>query len=139
MKMIPNSDQSLVLRTDFSDEAAWKSLCSLIQEPSGEFKFIAYVDFIDDREYEGLTPEHLLKLVPEDTFHSFVFIVDKVALSDHEHPILVVDLSDQPGRTFRVIPSEAWSIQNNLAIANMGFDEFADNADKDGVFRGFRK
>ena len=134
MKMIPNSDQSLVLRTDFSDEATWKAVCSAIEKPVGDFK--AYVDFIDDREYEGLTPDQLLKLVPDDTYHSFVFIVDKVTLSQEEHPVLVVDLSEEPGRTFRVIPSEAWGIQNNLSIANMGFSEFADNADEDGVFRG---
>ncbi len=135
MKMIPNRDQSLVLRTEFSDDAAWKTVCSAIEEPVGAFK--AYVDFIDDREYEGLTPEQLLKLVPEDTYHSFVFMVDKIALSEQEHPVLVVDLSEEPGRTFRVVPSEAWGIQNNLSIANMGFSEFADNVDEDGIFRGF--
>jgi len=65
--------------------------------------------------------------------------VDRVALTDPEHPILVVDLMDQPGRTFRVIPSEAWGVENNLSIANMGFEEFAEAADEDGVFRGFPK
>ena len=44
---------------------------------------------------------------------------------------------DEPGRTFRVIPSEMWSVENNLSIANMDFAEFADAVDEDGVFRGF--
>jgi hypothetical protein len=42
-----------------------------------------------------------------------------------------------PGRTFRVIPSEAWGVENNLSISNMGFAEFADAVDDRGVFRGF--
>jgi hypothetical protein len=29
------------------------------------------------------------------------------------------------------------SIQNNLSIANMDFEEFANSVDDDGVFRGF--
>jgi len=29
------------------------------------------------------------------------------------------------------------SVENNLSIANMDFSEFADNVDKDGIFRGF--
>ena len=50
----------------------------------------------------------------------------------------MVDLWEQPGRTFRVIPTEAWGVQNNLPIANMDFSEFADRVDPDGIFRGFR-
>jgi hypothetical protein len=46
-------------------------------------------------------------------------------------------LYEEPGRTFRVIPSEMWSVENNLSVANMDFYEFADNVDLDGVFRGF--
>jgi hypothetical protein len=76
-------------------------------------------------------------LVPKGSEHSFVFLVDQIALTHPEHPILVVDLSDEPGRTFRVIPAEMWSVENNLAIANMDFDEFAERVDKDGIFRGF--
>jgi hypothetical protein len=69
--------------------------------------------------------------------HTFLFVADCVALSDREQPILAVDLHHEPGRAFRVIPSAAWGIENNLSIANMDFFEFADSADPDGVFRGF--
>jgi len=51
--------------------------------------------------------------------------------------VLVVDLYDEPGRSFRVVPQEAWSVENNLSISNMDFEEFADSVDADGVFRGF--
>ena len=51
----------------------------------------------------------------------------------------MVDLYEEPGRTFRVIPAEIWSVDNNLSIANMDFAEFADAVEPDGVFRGFPK
>jgi hypothetical protein len=40
---------------------------------------------------------------------------------------------------FRVIPSQMWSVENNLSIANMDFFEFADAVGDDGIFRGFPK
>lgn len=60
-----------------------------------------------------------------------------MSLTDPEQPVLVVDLSNDPGRNFRVIPAEIWGVENNLSIANMDFEEFADSADPDGTFRGF--
>jgi len=51
--------------------------------------------------------------------------------------VLVVDLYSDPGRSFRVIPSELWGVENNLSLANIDFEEFADAVDRDGVFRGF--
>jgi len=134
MKKIPKTKDSLVLRTDFSDESAWQAICATIQQPVGDFR--AYVDFLSDPEYDGLTVVQLTKLVVRGD-HLFMFIVDRTALSHPEHPILVVDLYDEVGRTFRVIPSATWGVQNNLSIANMGFEEFADAVNEDGVFRGF--
>jgi hypothetical protein len=65
-----------------------------------------------------------------------VFVADQMALTNPEHPILVVDLQDEPGRTFRVIPLALGEVENNLSIANMGFDEFAEATDESGIFRG---
>ena len=69
--------------------------------------------------------------------HSFVFVVDREAVSNPEFPILVVNLRRDHGRVFRAIPSTIQSIENNLSIANMSFFEFANAVDADGVFRGF--
>ncbi|MFF0717196.1 DUF6924 domain-containing protein [Micromonospora sp. NPDC003816] len=44
----------------------------------------------------------------------------------------------QYSATFRVVPSEMWSVQNNLTIANMDWEDFAENVDGDGIFRGFK-
>jgi hypothetical protein len=51
--------------------------------------------------------------------------------------VLIVEMNEEPGRSFRMVPREAWSVENNLSIANMDFSDFAYNVDKDGVFRGF--
>jgi hypothetical protein len=136
MKKLPKSDNSLLLRVDFSDDSAWIALCEAAQLPSEE-GFQAHLDCISDPVYEGLTVEQLVALASQDGDHSFVFIVDQLTLTHPERPVLVVDLYDQPGRTFRVIPNEMWGVENNLAIANMSYHEFADNVDPDGISRGF--
>ena len=94
------------------------------------------MDIVNDPKYEGLTSEQLLSMVEEGSA-SLALIVDRVTISQPEQPILVVDLQDEPGRTFRVIPTALWGVENNLSIGNMGFEEFADAAGKDGIFRGF--
>ena len=134
MKNIPETNNSPVLRTDFSDESRWNSLCSEILQPNAD-GFRAYVEFINDPEFDNLTVDQLASIKPRDL--RFVFIVDKEAISNPEHPVLVVDLADEPGRSFRVIPSEMWGVENNLSLANMDFEEFANAVDEDGVFRGF--
>ena len=138
MKTLPQSDNSLLLRTDFSDDAKWDELCEAVQATSEE-GFRASVDCVSDPAYDGLTVEQLVALAQNDADRSFIFIGDRVALTDPEQPVLVVDLFDEPGRTFRVIPREMWSVENNLSIANMDYAEFAESADSDGVFRGFPK
>jgi hypothetical protein len=135
MKDLPDSDHALVVRTDFSDEAAWVRVCSQIAAPVGEFR--AYVAFVSDPAFAGLNSSALTSLAQRGPYRSFLFVVDSVALADSEHPILVVDVVDEPGRTFRVIPSEMASVENNLSIANMDFADFAESVDADGVFRGF--
>lgn len=136
MRKLPKSDNSLLLRTDFLNDAAWVALCAATQVRSDE-GFEARLDCISDPTYAGLTVDQLINLAPKDGDHSFVFMADHIALTDREQPVLVVDLYDEPGRTFRVVPHEMWGVENNLSIANMDFYEFADNVDADGVFRGF--
>ena len=138
MKKIPFTDDTVVLRTDYSDESAWDSICDAIQQDYGGFR--AYVEFVNDRAFDGITPEEALSLLdPSDdgATRSFFFIVDKMSLTHAEQPVLVIDLVNALGRTFRVIPSMMWSVENNLSIANMDFAEFADEVDSDGIFRDF--
>lgn len=139
MKQLLNSEETLLLRTDFSDDVAWSSLCEAVQKPN-EDGFKAYVACISDPAYDGLTVEQLIDLAPKGDQrgqHTFAFIADQLTFATPERSILVVDLHDEPGKMFRVIPLEMWSIENNLSIANMDYSEFADNTDPDGIFRGF--
>lgn len=135
MKDLPDSENALVVRTDFSDEAAWTRLRDEIEAPVGEFR--AYVSFVSDADFDGLSISALTALGQRDPDRSFMFVVDRTSLTEVEHPILVLDLADEPGCTFRVVPREMWGVENNLSLANMDFAEFADSADDDGVFRGF--
>lgn len=56
---------------------------------------------------------------------------------DDEHPLLAVDLYDEPGRTVRVPPRWHAEGSANMSITNMDFADFADAADESGTFRGF--
>jgi hypothetical protein len=133
MKPLPKSDQSLVVRTDFSDEAAWRAVGLAIREPVDGF--YAYVDLVDDAAFEGATVDQLVAL-GNDAHRSFLIVADGETMRGPEHTLLVVDVFADPGRTFRAVPSGIQSIENNLSIANMDFAEFADAVDADGVFRG---
>ena len=145
MKSIPKTEHVLVLRTDFSDDSAWTSICVVIQEAMGEFR--DRVDCLSDPEYDGMTVEQLTASLaplvgerkPFEYQESFMFIVDRIALTHPDHPILVVDLYDEGGRTFRVIPSEIRDVEINLWLGNLDFDDFADHVDEDGIFRGISR
>jgi hypothetical protein len=134
MKKLPRTEHSLLLRTDFSDDAAWASLCEAVQQEN-ELGFRAFVECISDPAYNGLTVEQVVALAPKDDDFSFALIADRTTFTHPERPVLVVDLYDEPGRTFRVIPRATWAVENNLWLANADFSDFASDVDPDGVFR----
>ena len=100
--------------------------------------FLADVEFIDDRAYEGARVDELVRLlVAGRPRRYFAIVADRTTMTDRDHPLLVVDAGDEPGRVFRAVPTSIQSIENNLSLANMDFHEFADSVDLDGVFRDF--
>jgi hypothetical protein len=147
MAMIPSTDEMPVIRTDFSDPQAWGAVRAAIRTPLGQAAgaaaagpaVTAHVEFIDDPRFQGLSSEQLLALAPQEAAerHACLFVVDEAALAGADRPVLVVGLGENRGRTFRSIATELFEIENNLSIGNMDFEEFADAADADGVFRGF--
>lgn len=126
---------SLLIRTDFSDDDAWARLLVDAARPSSPDGFTASFVPIDDRAYEGLQAEELARL-DGDAF--FVFAADERSMHGSERTLLVVDRLHDRGRWFRLTLEQAWAVENNLSLFNMDFFEFADAADEDGVFRGFR-
>jgi hypothetical protein len=137
--MSDKTDNAIVIRTDFEDQPAWERICSVIRAPvrESDHTFYAFVDFVEERAYRNLSVAALLAALPRDYKHSFLFIVDRDVLASPDFPVLVVDLSEFRGRTFRAVATQVQGIENNLSIANMGFEEFAAATDEDGVFRGF--
>ena len=137
---------SLLIRTDFADDQRWAEVALAAMEPveSGDPQFPTFeanLVCVDNPENEGLSSSGLVDRTGDDP-PFYAFIADSRSMTDPEMPILVVDLGRtewgaDPGRTFRVIPSEMWGVENNLSISNMDFRDFADAVDDDGVFRGF--
>jgi hypothetical protein len=125
-----------VIRTDFADDAAWAAVCAALGEPEEELGLVAPVDCISDRRYEGLSVEALVALVPPESPVCMV-VADRRTLTDPERPLIIVDLDEEPGQSFRALPSTVAAIEANLSIANMDFFAFADSVNPDGVFRGF--
>jgi len=135
MKNLRETGSPLVIRTDFSNQGIWEKICAVIRKPVEEF--LADVEFVDDAKYSHASKEQPLKLSAKDCPGSFFIIVDHKAITQKDHPLLVVDLLEERGREFRAIPSEIAAIENNLSLSNMDFETFAEAAGKDGVFRGF--
>ena len=131
------NDATPVIRTDFSDEATWKRIKRDVTAKN-IMGFSANVRFIDEKGYINLTGQELLQSVPGLTEYGCVFVADDTAMSDMEHHLLVLDPFNPKGRTFRVIPSLAWAVENNLSLSNMDYSEFVDAADPDGILRGLK-
>ena len=136
-----------LIRTDFSDDAAWERLVALVRIPvdfgGDDPDFEGYtpnVEPLPDAAYAGVTGESLgtaWSSRTDDTV-GYVLLADRESMTDDGDPtVAYVDLYDEPGRTFRCTVSDIASIEANLAIANMDFDAFADAVGADGVFRGF--
>ncbi len=134
---ISNDSSTPVIRTDFTDEAMWRKILKDVSA-TNSMGFSAKVRFIDDKQYSGLIGQELLQNIPGLNEYGCIFVADATTMSTVEHHLLVVDPANPEGKAFRVIPSEAWSVENNLSLANMDYSEFADSADPDGVFRGFK-
>jgi hypothetical protein len=134
---IGHTDSAVVIRTDFSSQQSWLAVQEQMLAESDE-GFRAYVEIVEDEGFEGSEPDRVLASVGDDYGYSFVIIADRLTMIDAEHPLLVLDLGHELGRSFRVIPGAVQSVENNLSIANMDFFEFADAAEQDGgVYRGF--
>ncbi len=157
MKKLPATDAALFVRTDFGDSDAWEAICNEIRQPPedvmsafAQFAAVnamigqdvgekpeANLTIVDDPAFADLTPEQLVDRLPAGRHQTFLFIVDHESMTKADHPILVLDLAEQKGRTFRSAPAQIQAIENNLSIANMDFADFADAVDSEGVFRGF--
>lgn len=137
MTALPSA--SVLVRAWFGDDSAWESLVAEVQTPSDE-DFLATVVLVNDPAFEGLSAEALRRQQPGGAIVSF--IADETTFATAAHPILAVwVLPGDDGRPdrqpFRVVPAALWSVENNINLGNMDWEEFAGAVDKAGIFRGF--
>ncbi len=138
-----------LIRTDFSDNDVWERIAAAVSAPvdfgtdfDGQLDdeddgYAPNVTPISDPSYDGVTGEALAAALTTDAV-GYVLLADQQAMADAEDlTVAYVDLNHEPGRTFRCAVGEVASIESNLSISNMDFEEFADNVGPDGVFRGF--
>lgn len=138
MYMLPNLACSLLVRTDFTSDDAWQQVSDEAQREN-EDGFRAWAEPVSDPAFAQATWEMVQAAVPaNDHGASVLFIADSTAVSLPDHPVLVVGLHDHSGKPpFRYVLSSFWSVENNLNIANMTWEDFANAADESGIFRDF--
>ncbi len=136
MAGLPITDDSLLVRTVFADQAAWQRMVEAALADS-EDGFRAYLTVVDDDTFEGAPWERLRTAALAARRHAAVlFVGDEEAMTE-SHPVQVVDLSARARPPFRCVAGELWAVENNLNLANMDWEEFATAVDGEGVHRGF--
>ena len=146
----------LVVRTHFGDDAAWQAVLAAAAESWGDeddqddegFESTTYP--VDDPSLATVSLDQLCDtLASIDEYLSVVFIADDQTMSHPLHPLLAVNLDDEPnfldeegssfGRQFRIVPRQASGVHVNLTLANMDFTDWAQAAKEtpDGVFLDF--
>jgi hypothetical protein len=140
MVSLPITEQTPVIRTDFSSPAVWAEVRAAIVAPADEnTSFAAYVHFVDDPAWADHAPEQILASMTAEFAerHRCLFIVDKTTVSTPGWPVLVMDLADEEHQAFRAIADELAGIEANLWMGNISFSSYTRRArGTDGVFGG---
>ena len=157
-----DNDATPLVRTDFSDDVAWERVAHAVMAPADfgvgidpdvpgdDGLYAPNIGAVADREFEGATGQSLADAASGEVL-GYVLLADgrsiREAAAGGELTVVYVDLSVAPedaeefgwvnGRELRCDVREVASIEANLSIANMDFEEFADSVEEDGVFRGF--
>jgi hypothetical protein len=132
-----DADASLLIRTDFGDDAAWAALCEAVQKPDPREGFCAYFTCVSDPAFGTQSPEAIAAQAHAALHDVAVYFADAAALADPSFPVLCVDGSGAAAASFRVVADHIWGPENNLRLCNMDFADFLGAAGPDGVFRGF--
>ncbi|MBU3868286.1 hypothetical protein KN815_30835 [Streptomyces sp. 4503] len=135
--------EALVVRTDYSDEAAWRTVVDLLNQPDDN-GFEVRTFLVDDRAFAGASPDDVISAAAAEPALEVVFLADAATMTG-DHPLLAVSTRGQEledgdlelDREFRLAPPEVNLMHVNLAIGHMDFWEFAYHAalSADGVLR----
>ncbi|MGW0436577.1 DUF6924 domain-containing protein [Micromonospora sp. NPDC003197] len=146
---------AVVVRTDYADEDAWQAVRHDLEAGDRSGLFDDEDDqycpplIVEGVGWAGATVDDVLAAADGDEHLGVVFVADRSALVDPEHKLLAVavtsglDAEDRAtkvefGREFRIVPRWISPVNDNLALGNMGFEEYAEVArqDPEGAFRG---
>jgi hypothetical protein len=94
--LLPETDYSPLLRTDFTDDGAWQALVDQIGDD--------WLTVIADPGHRGLSVRELVAMVPGGSRYPVLVVADAVTFSSAERSLLLIDVSEESGRTFRVRP-----------------------------------
>ncbi|WP_374118687.1 DUF6924 domain-containing protein [Streptomyces sp. 8L] len=134
LPLLLQENWGLLVRTDFSDDAAWASLLDATHHPAQDAEMFCgeEIDEVDDRRFEGASPEQLMALAYEDAddhqdVADVVMIADGASMRDPDHRVLVIPLKGRNiGYPFRMYPDEVVIMVCNLGIGNMSIEDFMD-------------
>ena len=135
-RRLPAGDDVPVIRTDFSDDAAWRDAFARVSaEYRGDGDDVAVsMDMtpIDDRRYENLTPQQLALLVPPGAIWPMLVVADAQTMAAPRRHLLLVNLDeDSLVPTARATPPAVIEIAINLWLGNMDWEDFVGDPDYD--------
>ncbi|MCL7429368.1 hypothetical protein [Streptomyces sp. YS415] len=147
-----NEYAAVIVRTDFTDEIAWRQVVEELDRSALDDDPAKAYSVIDAPELGDSDTDTVLAAIEanetlRDTL-SVVFVADGTTMRSGLRALLALTtvswddtddeaLDDEYGTEFRTVPGGVHEIHANLTVGNMGFDEFASSAeeDPDGVYR----
>ncbi len=133
MYILPETDNSLLIRADFSASSKWAAICTEVKRVERSIEM--FLEFVEDSQFNNLQIEQLPKFGVNQNQQQFIFLADELTSTGREFLINCIDLSEEFGRSFRVVPTEILNILAGITT-NANFADFADRTDKDGIYRG---
>lgn len=135
----PSSPSSLLVRTDFTSDEAW-AMTRAAAEVEGVDGFLAGLEVVDDETLDGprgqTSARQPLRRQPGAAPRRPVR-GGRAGRLRHRTPPCGGRPRAEDRAPFRCIARELWSVENNLNLANMDWEDVVASADPDGTFRGF--
>lgn len=131
---LPNGEDLPVIRTDFSDDDAWRDAVAKVAAEytakDGEYELVTEISPIDDARYANLTAEQLAALVPPEADWPMLAVADAQTMASPDRNLLLIDLDEgSVSPTARATPRHTIEIGINLWLGNMDWIDFVGDPD----------
>ena len=133
---LPEGDDVPVIRTDFTDDAAWQDALARVTgeySTGGDGPPVSFpMTPIDDSRYRDLTPDQLRVLVPQGVDWPMLVVADAQTMASPRRHLLLVNLDeDSLGPIARATPAATVEMAINLWMGNMDWEDFVGDPDYD--------